>query len=190
MTTKQSRRSFLRGSALGLSSAWVASNWPGILEARAFAAQAAAGQPVTLSFFTKEEEAEIDAVASQIIPSDGTPGAHEAHCVYFIDRGLTTFLRGSQETYRQGLGELAAKTKELFPDAASFSGLQSGEQIQVLKAMEKGRFFREVRTHTVMGMFAAPDHGGNCNQDGWKLISFDPALNFKPPFGYYDAKHG
>lgn len=190
MTVKQSRRSFLRGSALGLSSAWVASNWPGILEARAFAAQAAAGQAVKFSFFTKEQAAEINAVASQIIPSDDTPGAREAHCVYFIDRALTTFLRGSQETYRQGLSQLQAKTKQLFPDAASFSALPSGEQIQVLKALEKSRFFRAVRTHTVMGMFAPPDHGGNYDQDGWKLIGYDHALHFKPPFGYYDAKRG
>jgi Gluconate 2-dehydrogenase subunit 3 len=86
------------------------------------------------------------------------------------------------------LSQLAEKSKQLFPDAASFSGLQSGEQIQVLKALEKGRFFRTVRTHTAMGMFAPPDHGGNYDQTGWKLIGYDNAMNFKPPFGYYDAK--
>ncbi len=189
MTAKQSRRSFLVGSALGLSSAWLASNWPGILEARAFAAQAAAGLPVKFSFFTEEQAAQIDAVASQIIPSGDTPGAREARCVYFIDCALTTFLRDSQETYTEGLSALQEKTKQLFPDAASFSALPSGQQIQVLKALEKSPFFRAVRTHTILGMFTSPDHGGNYGQAGWKLIGYDHALNFKPPFGYYDAKH-
>jgi hypothetical protein len=36
-------------------------------------------------------------------------------------------------------------------------------------------------------MFASPKHGGNFNKAGWKLIGFEDTLNFKPPFGYYDA---
>ena len=36
-------------------------------------------------------------------------------------------------------------------------------------------------------MFASPAHGGNDSKVGWKLIGFDDTLNFKPPFGYYDA---
>src|SRR5271170_1998086 len=98
---KQSRRSFLIGSTSGLSSIWLASNWSGILDAQSHAQQAAQ-HAVPLSFFTAEQAADIDAMASQIIPTDETPGAHEAHCVYFIDRGLTTFLRDSQPIYTQG----------------------------------------------------------------------------------------
>ena len=90
----RSRRSFLIRSTSGLSSVWIVSNWPGILAAAAHAQQAA-GQRVTFDFFTQEQAADIDAMASQIIPTDDSPGAHEAGCVYFIDRGLTTFLRSS-----------------------------------------------------------------------------------------------
>jgi hypothetical protein len=36
-------------------------------------------------------------------------------------------------------------------------------------------------------MFASPKHGGNFNKAGWKLIGFEDTLNFKAPFGYYDA---
>ena len=76
--TMHTRRSFLAQSALGVSSAWLASNWSGILDARAYAEQAASGAAPALSFFTSEQAADIDAMASQIIPTDDTPGAHEA----------------------------------------------------------------------------------------------------------------
>jgi hypothetical protein len=45
-----------------------------------------------------------------------------------------------------------------------------------------------VRQHTVIGFFARPVHGGNFDKVGWNLIGYDDSLNFKPPFGYYDAQ--
>jgi hypothetical protein len=166
---------------MGLSAVWLASNWPAILEAREGAASG------HLVFFTDEQAAEIDAMASQIIPTDDTPGAHEARCVYFIDRALTTMFRDSQPVYAQGLKDLQAKTQELFPSAAKFSALASEQQIQLLTAIEKTPFFRTVRNHTIIAMFASPAHRGNYNKAGWNLIGFEDTLNFKPPFGYYDA---
>ena len=186
-TEGTSRRSFLVNSAAGLSSVWLAANWPAILEADEVAQQAAAGQPVKLLFFTEAQAAEVDAMASQIIPTDDTPGAHEARVVYFIDRGLTTFLKDSQAAYTQGLTDLQAKTRELFPGASRFSALTGPQQIQVLTAIERTPFFTTVRNHTITGMFASPKHGGNYNKVGWELIGFEDTLNFKPPFGYYDA---
>ena len=186
--TKQSRRNFLIGSALGLSSSWLATNMPGILDARAYAAEATASNAGKFSFFTSAQAADVDAMASQIIPTDDTPGAHEARCVYFIDRALTTFLRDSQPVYTAGLKDLQAKTKELFPDAGSFSELTSAQQIQLLTAIEDTHFFATVRTHTITGLLASPVHGGNYNEVGWKLIEHEDTLNFKPPFGYYDAQ--
>lgn len=186
--TKQSRRRFVIRSAMGLSSSWLALNWSGILDARAYAMQKTAGQGSGFQFFTREQAAAIDAMASQIIPTDDTPGAHEARCVYFIDRSLTTFLRESQPIYTTGLGDLQTKTRELFPDASRFSSLTSAQQIQVLIAIEHSEFFATVRRHTITGMLASPVHGGNYDEAGWKLIGFEDKLNFKPPFGYYDAK--
>ena len=61
------------------------------------------------------------------------------------------------------------------------------QQIQLLTAIEKTPFFLTVREHTLTGMFASPKHGGNFNKAGWKLVGFEDTLNFKPPFGYYDA---
>ena len=129
-------------------------------------------------------------MSSQIIPTDETAGAHEARCVYFIDRALTTFLRESQPIYIEGLKTLAAKTTELFPAAASLSALSAVQQIQLLTAIEHTQFFTTVRTHTILGMLASPVHGGNHEQAGWKLIGFDDSLKFEPPFGYYDSAGG
>ena len=184
-----SRRSFLAGSAAGLGSAWVAANWTGILEAQEHAKRAASsGSPGKFEFFSPEQATEVESVAAQIIPTDNTPGAREAGAVYFIDRALTTFDRERQAVYTAGLGDLQAKTRELFPNAAKFSGLSRDQQIQVLKAIEKTPFFAQIRTHTITGFLANPEYGGNRDEIGWKLIGFDGKFHYQPPFGYYDAE--
>jgi gluconate 2-dehydrogenase gamma chain len=187
-TRGKSRRSFLVDSASGLGAAWFAVNYSGILAAEDYVLHAAqSGQAAKFEFFTPEQATEVEAMAAQIIPTDNTPGAREAHVVYFIDRALVTFERPRQPAYVQGLKDLDAQTKQLFPSASKFSALTSAQQIQVLTAMEKTPFFNLVRTHTISGFFASPVHGGNQDKVGWKLVGYDDSLNFKPPFGYYDA---
>jgi hypothetical protein len=130
-TRKKSRRSFLVESAMGLNAAWVAANYPGILAAQQFVHSATQkGQLPHLAVFTEAQAAEIEAMTAQIIPTDDTPGAREAHCVYFIDRALTTFAKNSQPAYIQGLQDLQAKTQQLFPDASRFSALTSEQQVK------------------------------------------------------------
>jgi len=188
-TRRRSRRSFLVGSMGGLNAAWVAANYPAILSAQEHVRQSTKGGRLPqLAFFTEGQAAEIEAMAAQIIPTDETPGAREAHCVYFIDRALSTFARANQPAYTQGLQDLQAKTEQHYPGAGKFSALTSEQQIQTLTAMEKTPFFNLVRTHTVIGFFARPEHGGNYEKAGWKLIGYDDSLNHKAPFGYYDAQ--
>src|SRR5262249_27257102 len=148
-TRRRSRREFLVGSVSGLSAAWLAANYSDILEAEAYVQQAARSGPATFAFFTPEQAAEVEAMAAQIIPTDSTPGAREARVVHFIDRALTTFERKRQVDYTQGLKELESQTKQLFPTASRFSALEAAEQIRVLTAMERTRFFELVRTHTI-----------------------------------------
>ena len=190
MSTKgKSRRSFLVNSVAGLNAAWVTANYPGILAAQEHVRQATqAGQLPKLAFFSDAQAAEIDAMTAQIIPTDETPGAREAHCLYFIDRALSTFAQKSQPAYIQGLQDLQAKAQQLYPDAGKFSALTSGQQIKLLTEIEKTPFFNMVRTHTIIGFLSRPVHGGNYEKIGWKLIGYDDSLNHKPPFGYYDAQ--
>ena len=90
--------------------------------------------------------------------------------------------------YIQGLQDLQAKSRQLYPDADKFSALTPEQQLKVLTEMETTPFFNMIRTHTVIGFFARPEHGGNYEKLGWKLIGYDDSLNHRPPFGYYDAQ--
>lgn len=184
-----SRRLFLIRSLTGLSSAWLAMRLPEIVAAQEHAHEVATSvQPAKLEFFTPEQAKEIEAIAAQIIPTDDTPGAREAHAIFFIDRALTTFDKDKQAEYTKGLKALQVKTKKMFPKAASFSALTSEQQIALLKKIEKTSFFNLVRSHTVIGCFCDPEYGGNFNGTGWKLIGFEDRFNYKPPFGYYDRE--
>jgi len=185
-----SRRQFLVGSLSGLGTAWLASQWPAILAAQAHAQSVAgSGQAAKFQFFSPAEAAEIEALASQIIPDDDSPGAREAHVIFFIDRALTTFDQDKQPAYKQGLKDLQLKTHELFPTANLFSSLTPEQQIQLLTAIEKTDFFELVRLHTIMGFLANPEYGGNFDHAGWKLIGFEDRMVYQPPFGYYDAEY-
>jgi len=185
-----SRRQFVIRSLSGLSSTWLALQWPAILAAQEHAHKAAApGTSVSFQFFSPDQATEVDAATAQIIPTDETPGAREAKVIYFIDRALVTFDRDKQPLYTQGLKELQAKTRELFPQAERFSGLAQAQQVQVLQSIEKTEFFELLRLHTIMGFLAEPDYGGNYNEVGWKLIGFEHKPVYTPPFGFYDAEY-
>jgi gluconate 2-dehydrogenase gamma chain len=171
-----SRRKFLLKSVSATSAAWLAANWP---------AQVAAAEKAQVmgafTYFSREQAADVDAMAAQIYPSDSTPGAKEAQVVYFIDLALVTFAQDKQDIYAQGLADLATKT-----GGKAFALLPSDQQIALLTSIEKTPFFRTVREHTIMGMFSAPQHGGNFHKLGWSQIGYDDSLNFRAPFGAYD----
>ncbi len=197
-----SRRLFLLRSLGGAGSAWLAAAaLPEIVAAHGAAPEAAheharqaakAGGPPKLEFFSNEQAAEIAAIAAQIIPSgeppaDQTPGAREARVIYFIDLALATFDAGRKETYRKGLKELEAAVAKKHP-RKKFSELSEAGQIELLKSIEKTEFFEAVRSHTIIGFLANPEYGGNHEHAGWKLIGFEDAFAFEPPFGHYDRE--
>ena len=183
-----SRRQFLISSACDLTCGWVALHWPAIVRAQQHAHDvAASSEPAALQFFSAQQAGEVEALAAQIIPTDDTPGAREAHVIYFIDRALSTFDRAKQPAYIEGLSDLRARTRAMFPAAGDFSKLASEQQIHLLKGLERTAFFETVRIHTVMGFLSNPEYGGNYNKVGWKLLGFEDNFYYQPPFGYYDA---
>jgi len=175
-----SRRSFLLKSFSASTAAWLTANWP----AEVAAAEKAEAMGA-FTYFTREQAADIDAIAAQVYPSDSTPGAKEAQVIYFIDLALVTFAQDKQDIYAKGLADLSTKT-----GGKRFASLSSGEQIALLTSIEKTPFFRTVRDHTIMGMFASPQHGGNFKKVGWTQIGYDDSLNFRTPFGAYDKAEG
>src|SRR5262249_44468306 len=158
---------FLLKSFSASSAAWIAANWPAAVAA-AETARTSGG----FAFFTTAQALEIDSMAAQIFPTTDTPGAREAQAGDFVDIRPVTFAQDKQDIYKNGFGVLQGKTKELFPSAAAFSALNDQQQIQVLTAIENTPFFKTVRDHTIMGVFSAPQHGGNFKKVGWKLIDF------------------
>ncbi|HEX4270694.1 MAG TPA: gluconate 2-dehydrogenase subunit 3 family protein [Rhizomicrobium sp.] len=171
-----SRRNFLLKSFSASSAAWLAANWP----AEVAAAEKAQGMG-NFTYFSRPQAADIDAMAAQIYPTTDTPGAREAQVIYFIDTALVTFAQDKQAIYAQGLADLSSRT-----GGKAFAALPSDQQIAILTAMETTPFFKTVRDHTIMGMFASPQHGGNFHKVGWQQVGFDDSLNFRAPFGAYD----
>ena len=170
-------------------------------------AASASGNLETFRFFTRQEAADFDAFAAQIIPTDETPGAHEAGAVYFADYVLSSINPEQQQDFHGALALLRVAASEVQPVVASFASLPADKQIALMKAVEKppalasedksspGRreaeqraeAFGTLRFAVLAGTFCDPSLGGNKFKIGWKLIGFDDQAYWAPPFGYYDA---
>jgi hypothetical protein len=184
-----SRRSFLKAGGGLLAGGWIAAHWPAIAAAAGEAADAAAHPAGSaFKFLSTADAADVDAITAQIVPSGATPGAREAHAVYFIDRALASFFAAQAAGFRQGLADFQAKCRKSHPHAA-FAALTSPEQIGFLKTQDQTGFFEAVRSLTLLGMFASPQYGGNYQGTGWKLMGFEDRHAFTPPFGYYDRDY-
>ena len=181
-----SRREFLILTSASMAALWASANWPSAVALAHEVSRNAALGEVPFLFFTPEQAVEVEAMAAHIIPSDGTPGAREAHVIHFIDGAVSSFEHERQGVYAPGLKMLAAKVSETFPGVSNFSRLDTAQQQRVLKMIENTEFFQVVRMHTVMGFVSNPEYGGNADQVGWKHIGFEHRPFFTPPFGYYD----
>jgi gluconate 2-dehydrogenase gamma chain len=162
--------------------------WPEVLSAQQHAQTAAESATPRFETLDAGAAAEIEALAAQIIPSSGGPGAREAGVIYFIDRALSTFAADQRDAYRTGLAELQQKRKELFPDSTTIASLTNKQQMSLIKAIEESDFFELLRTHTVLGFLGNPTYGGNRGQVGWTQIGLEDRMTYQPPFGYYDAQ--
>lgn len=185
MSDSYSRRDFV--AAVGsLGAVWLLADSSERGKAMAHAAhQVTQGQP-TLLVLTRDQAAEIEAFASRIIPTDDTPGAREAGVVYFIDRGLSTWAKGQQPAFTEGLVKLQRDVAAKFRGQTRLSALTPAQQDEVLKSIENTPFFGVMRFATISGMFSLPSYGGNRDFVGWRLMGHEGAMEFKAPFGWYD----
>jgi gluconate 2-dehydrogenase subunit 3-like protein len=183
-----SRRSLLQAIAAIIATAAAPIGWEDVAHAidAMDAAQTANGSRT--SFLNASEAADVEAVAAQIIPTDDTPGAREAGVVHFIDRALATFYSQLGSDYRAQLAAFQAACRERHP-GLSFALLTTDEQIDFLKGVDETPFFNTTRLLTLLGMFTLPVYGGNRDGIGWKLIGFEDAHVFRPPFGHYDRDY-
>jgi gluconate 2-dehydrogenase gamma chain len=200
------REFFLQaGGAAGM--AWISAKWPAVLAAAQHAHEAAKSKSLgKFEILTPEQARQVEAIASQIIPTDEMPGAREAGVVYFIDRALKTFASDTLPVYREGLAELNQAAGKKYPGVKSFADASEEQQRTLLAelveehksttgsrrrlaALGSHDFFQTVWQHTVLGFLADPEAGGNGDYAGWKVIGRDPAHSFSPPFGFYDKDY-
>lgn len=184
-----SRRSLLQAIGITMATAAMPLPWTQIAQVVDEGHDTAQGGDAKLTFLSAAEAADIDAVASQIIPTDDSPGAREAGVVYFIDRSLATFFSQLAGDYRVQLAAFQAAVHERHPSARSFASLPSGQQVEYLREVDQTPFFTTTRLLTLLGMFSLPAYGGNRGGTGWKLLGFEDAHVFGPPFGYYDRDY-
>src|SRR5579859_7001496 len=127
-----SRRSFLLSTGGLITTAWLGTQWAAITAAAHHAADmaaadiAAAPQWKGFQFLSESESKDVEAIAAQIVPSGATPGAREAHAVYFIDRAMSTFFASWSAEFRAGLAEFQSNFHALRPQASSFAAADSG----------------------------------------------------------------
>src|SRR3954468_20108862 len=102
-----SRRGFLAAAGGAAAAVWLTADAAKLLAAGKHAARAGReNPPPKFEFLTPDQAADIDAAASQIIPSDDTPGAREAGVVYFVDKSLATWAKDQRPAFTNGVQEL------------------------------------------------------------------------------------
>ena len=187
---RRSRRSFLVESFTGLNAAWVAANYPGILAAQNYVRKATdAGQLPRLAVFSEAQATEIEAMTAQIIPTDETPGAREAHCVYFIDRALVDVLEGQATGLRTRAAGASSEDAAALPGREQILGAHFRAADQDAHRDRKDAVLRTWSARTPSSDSSlARCTAATTTKIGWKLIGYDDSLNHKPPFGYYDAQ--
>lgn len=174
----------------------VASSLLYLLARESVRVQAVAGQVrVPLRFFTAGEAGVVAAACERIFPRDATgPGASDAGVAIYIDRQLAGPYGRDKYRYTkppfvadpllqhgyQGRESPRQIYREGIQALGNFVGLSSEEQDRKLSTIERTRFFRLLRMHTIEGMFCDPIHGGNADLVGWKLIGYPgPRMDYR-----------
>lgn len=137
---------------------------------------------------TGQEGDTLAAVCDTLIPADQDPGAAAAGAVVFIDRQLAGRERGHRQTYGRGLRAIEATAQRLHGRA--FAELTPETRTTLLASIEHGdvpadvwsaedakAFFDLVLSHTRMGFYGDPRHGGNRERVSWKMLGIpDPPV--------------
>lgn len=177
------RRTFLKSTGALAGTGWLrlsASTLAGLAQA----ACSARDEGTAFTVLADDEAAEFAAIAARIIPTTETPGATEAGVIHFFDQAFAADMAGALDFAREGLTELHNSLPDL-----RFAELDRTRQDAALEAIENDAFFELMRVLTIFGFFAMENYGGNRDQVGWDLISFDGHHGaWQYPFGFYDGQ--
>jgi gluconate 2-dehydrogenase gamma chain len=189
----ETRRDFIAHSGSAMSGMWLMRFAPLVAAAQACASDAVESGGYAFTTLTPREAADFEAFSARIVPTDDTPGAREAGAVYFADNVLGDFLSDLLPIVRPGLEAMGGRVAQSFPDADSFADLAEEQQDEIIAAVETDDpgFFFFAKTLVLMSLASDPRYGGNRDKVGWRLIGFEEAYAYQPPFGYYDRnEHG
>lgn len=176
------RRSFIQHAGASLLAAW-ALPAPAFADAASAAADALRAPPARPEALSAAAFRTLEAVTARIVPSDTTPGAREAGAAWFIDRLVARWMRDMKAPL---VGTLAAcDAAAVAKGASTFSALAPDPQDAVIAALPVPQR-RLLIQLTCAGLLSNPIHGGNRGEVGWKLVGHDSAMQFTPPYGYYD----
>jgi len=180
------RREFVEAMAAALAAVLGAGRWSELGATTAFAAEVPENAPY--EFLTAEQARLLDVITSHIVPSDDTPGAREAHVVRFIDHAFATFFSDFRKDFTDTLDAFNEFVAGFRPDRLPFVRLPHAQQLAALRDLErlKPEVFGPLRDLTMTGMFSHPEHGGNFQKIGWRMIGYVDQFSWAPPFGYYD----
>ena len=121
-------------------------------------------------FFTPEQAETVEAICSQLIPTDVSPGAKEAGVVHYIDLQLKLRFKKYRAVYTKGIEETDTTSGSKF--GKRFVALASDQQVELLTELEEKlkSFFDLILTHTRQGFYGDPRHGGNRGRVSWKMV--------------------
>src|SRR5689334_3822414 len=129
------RRGFLTLSGSALAGFFLAGDPKEVREALHHARRMVDGpSQAGWKYLTPAQAADVEAIASQIMPTDDTPGAKEAGVVYFVDQSLSTWAKSQAPEFVKGLDALNAEAAKRWPGTARFANLTPERQIELLKA--------------------------------------------------------
>jgi len=201
------RRDFLLQLGGLAGAAWIEAQWPSVLAAAQHAHEAAKTKEASaFEVLTPDQARQVEAITSQLIPTDELPGAKEAGVVYFIDRALKTFASEARPVYEIGIADVSRICAELFPGIVNIGEGTPEQQYQIVSELMADMnprpglrrstvilaspdFPQMIWIHTLWGFLLDPEAGANRDYVGWTVIGRDPAHSFSPPFGFYDKDY-
>src|SRR4051812_45123507 len=153
--SRLSRRIFVQQLAGGAAAMLMSTMLPDLALAHAHVQeQIAQGTTDKFEFFTPEQAKDVDAICSQIIPTDDSPGAHEAHVVNFIDHTLAKYDMDLQPEFLKAVGVFTAEAHKQVPSADHFYELNGAQQRSVMTSLQKSEAFQMLKLATVLGFFS------------------------------------
>ena len=107
----------------------------------------------------------VAAVSARLLPTTDLPGAREAEVAEFMSRQM------ADKQFRVFRVEIESGAKR-YADFVTLPAAKQDERLAALQA-EDTHLFQVLLTLTLEGAFADPQHGGNRDCAGWKLLGVE-----------------